>query len=285
MTPEQLDKLRYYLGEAISIDHLSRREWRLQTDLLRQSFIAADMFVQLDKRAIFVDGRISVDVGKRALASKDVKAFFNRRCHDFGLKSRRLIYFDTVSSAKIRGGNHNTLLHFHALLEFPERRSLKQFKAQLKKVFGDAKELGERQLHRSAPNWDTGFTHGSTRAQGPLGKIFYSTKNAGAAYAALNLNKGGARSRAAPVARGSLNKRSQGIAKGLPSNFNAQIVICDRASQQRGRAAFNAWYQDEKAKQDRQILERAAKAAPTTANESAAFVSQAPLKISGSKVA
>lgn len=108
----------------------------------------------------------------------------------------------------------------------------------------------ERQFHKSEPDWQTGFTHGTTRAQGPLGKIFYSTKNAGAAYASLKLNKEGARSRAAPIARGSLNKRSLGIARGLPSNFNARVVICDRASQQQGRAAFDAWCKAEKAKQN-----------------------------------
>lgn len=258
MTPEQLDKLRYYLGNTISIEHLARNEWRLQSDILRQTFIAADMFVRLETRAVFVDGRISVDVGKRALGSGDVKSFFNRRCHDFGLKGRRLIYFDTVSTPKIRGGNHNTLLHFHALLEFPERKTWKQFQAILKRIFGDAKELGQRQFHKSAPDWKAGFTHGVTRADGPIGKIFYSTKNAGAAYRVLCLNKDGARSRAAPVARGRVNKRSIGIAKGSPSNFNARVVICDRISQQQGRAAFNLWLKDEAAKRDTAVRDRSA---------------------------
>lgn len=251
MHPEQLDKIRYYIGDAISVDDLTRSEWRLQTDILQQVFVAASMFTLIEKRAVFVDGRISVSVQRKALASGDVKAFFNRRCHDFGLKGQRLIYFDTVGSQRMRGGNNNTQLHFHALLEFPERQSKKQFLALLKRVFGDARELGKRQFHFPKPDWETGFTHGSVRIEGPLGKLFYSTKNAGAAYAILKLNRDGARSRAAPKARGSINKRSKGIAKGTPSNFNAEVVICDRFSKQQGKIAFDAWYRDEKKKLSR----------------------------------
>jgi hypothetical protein len=220
---EQLSEVRRHIASAVSFDHLVRFDWRRQTDAVQLVFIVARLFADCGDEATFVDGHINDWVKKSALgAGGGVKQFFNRRFHDAGFKSRRVLFFDTQASRKmaIRNGGKSKL-HFHAVLARPMGWSDADIKRFLKRIFGGADEMGRRQFHISKPRWDQHHTHNDVQVTGPLGKIVYVITHAGTTYANLSLN-GGKRSRRCPPSRGSCNKRAGGLARGIPSNFHAE---------------------------------------------------------------
>jgi hypothetical protein len=168
--------------------------------------------------------------------------------HDKGVDWQRLIYFQTVSTrkwGKKKRGIAN--LHFHALMILPERQTLKQVRQKLELVFGKAGAMGSKiQFKISKPNWGTGYTFNSVRAEGPLGKLLYIQQGMGGTYNDLELNDNGKRSRKAPIERLRCNRNATGLARGIPSNFNAKATLCDHVSTDAGRRAFVAWLKEER---------------------------------------
>jgi hypothetical protein len=57
----------------------------------------------------------------------------------------------------------------------------------------------------------------------------------------LKLNDDGKRSRKAPIERLRCNRQASGLAKGVPSNFNAKATLVDHVSTEMGRKAFMFW--------------------------------------------
>ncbi|PDS61264.1 hypothetical protein CO653_34140 [Rhizobium anhuiense] len=207
------------------------------------------LFCDLGKRAVFVDGHISQKLKAEAIASGDPKGFFNRRCHVYGLSGRRMIIYDTVTTNEMGGrGSSAARLHFHAIMEKPEGMKDEEFFGLLEVVFGRANIMGQRQFHKTLPNWKNHFTFGGVQVHGPLGKLMYAIKHSGSAYLSLGLNEDGKRSRKAPASRRACNRDAQRLAKSNPSHFNRAVVFFDRVSKQAGERAFNAWVAAERAK-------------------------------------
>jgi hypothetical protein len=243
---ERLDELRRHLTTAVTIDQLTRFDWRRQTDCVQQAFIVARLFVDCGPAAIFVDGHINDHVKIRALSDpRGVKAFFNRRFHDLGFKWRRVIVFDTYTTRKMgKRGSGRDRLHFHGVFELPRGWTRASLQTVLERVFGTASPMGKRQFHFSTARWGQDYTHNRVRMAGPLGKLAYVMAHAGATYLSLGLNAG-KRSRSSPTSRGRYNRKARGLARGIPSNFNADIIFCDNVSKRAGKEAFNAWVKAE----------------------------------------
>ena len=245
---EHLNEIRRHLDKAVSFSHLARFDWRRQTDCVHQAFIAARLFVDCGQSAIFVDGHINDYVKVKALDDpRGVKGFFNRRFHDLGFKARRVIAFDTLATRKMgRRGSGRAKLHFHGIFELPRGWRKGDLQKLLERVFGKATLMGQRQFHFSPPRWDQHHTHNDVQVTGPLGKMTYAMAHAGATYRSLDLNDG-KRSRSSPASRGGCNRKAAGLARGIPSNFNAEIVFCDHVSKRAGKEAFDAWVKSEQA--------------------------------------
>jgi hypothetical protein len=248
----------------VSFDQLVRLDWRRQTDCVQQAFIVARLFADCGAKAVFVDGHINDVVKVKALSDpRGVKGFFNRRFHDFGFKVRRVIVFDTLTTRKMGSrGSSRARLHFHAIIELPHGWVKADLQRLLERAFGQAPPMGKRQFHFSSPRWDQHFTHNAVQVTGPLGKLVYAMAHAGTTYRNLDLNDG-KRSRSAPAARGRCNRKASGLARGIPSNFNADIVFCDSVSKRAGKEAFDAWVKAE------QTLRRPQKQSASPASETA----------------
>lgn len=215
--------------------------------MLKQAHIAAAMIALYGERAVFVDGRIDKRLTALADESGNIKAFFNRRFHDKGVDWQRLVYFQTVST-KRWGQRKRGLanLHFHALIILPDRQSYKQVREKLELVFGKAGNMGGKiQFKISKPDWQTSYTFNRVTAKGPLGKILYVQQGMGGTFNDLKLNENGKRSRKAPIERLRCNRQATGLARGVPSNFNAKATLCDHVSTAAGRRAFSSWLKEE----------------------------------------
>ncbi len=105
--------------------------------------------------------------------------------------------------------------------------------------------MGQRQFHFTMPRWDQHYTHNDIQVFGPVGKMAYAMAHAGTTYHNLDLNEG-KRSRSAPASRRACNRKASGLARGIPSNFNAEIVFCDNASKRAGKVAFEMWVKSER---------------------------------------
>jgi hypothetical protein len=248
LTDQQLTEVRRHLDKAVAFDHLTRRDWRRQTDSVRHAFVAARLFVDCGAAIDLVDGHINDHVKVKALADPHgVKAFFNRRFHDAGFKARRLIVFDTCSTRKMGGrASGRDKLHFHGFIERPRGWTRGDLERLLERVFGKARPMGKRQFHFSSPNWRQHYTLHDAQVTGPLGKLVYALAHAGTTYRNLDLNDG-KRSRRAPPSRRRYNLAAGGLARGVPSNFSAAIVFADSASKRAAREAFDAWVEAESA--------------------------------------
>jgi hypothetical protein len=246
LTAEHLNEIRRHLDRAVSFTHLARFDWRRQTDCVQQAFIAARVFVDCGQAGVFVDGHINEHVKARALDDpRGVKGFFNRRFHDLGFKARRVIFFDTLATRKMgRRASGRDKLHFHGIFELPRGWKKADLQKLLERVFGKATPMGQRQFHFSTPRWDQHHTHNDVQVNGPLGKMTYAMAHAGATYRSLDLNDG-KRSRSSPASRGGCNRKAVGLARGIPSNFNAEIVFCDQVSKRAGKEAFDTWVKSE----------------------------------------
>ena len=243
LSAELLNSVGFYLDGAIKPDDLQRLDWRRQTDMVKYSFTVARLFADLQPgdRAVFVDGHISTSLKAEALESGSVKSYFNRRCHDAGFKTRRVIVYDTVTTRKMGGkGKSAARLHFHAVFEQPAGWTRHDLMVKLTEIYGLAQIMGQRQLHASKMNWTQHYSHNGVQVRGPLGKMFYAIKHTGAAYVCLNLNEG-KRSRKAPADRAACNRQAKRLAHGRPSNFNNNVIFCDNASKAAGKEAFDAW--------------------------------------------
>ena len=243
--------LRSHLGDVVHFDDLTRYEWRLQTDVVQQLFITAALFA-CGAEVVQVDGHINVNLKKRALEHKGgVKRFFNKRCHDLRLTSRRVIVFDTVTTNRMgQRSSGRDKLHFHGAFELPAGWSRAALLRVLEKVFGRAaiegRWMGRRQFHASSPDWTQHHSHNGACAVGPLGKFLYAIQHAGATYNSLQLNEDGKRSRKAPSVRGQCNRKAARLAQGIPSNFTAEVVFADTASKRAGKGGFEAWVKAER---------------------------------------
>lgn len=149
ITVELLDKVCLYLDGAVQLSHLARSDWRRQTDVLQLAFECARLFADLETapstppRYLLVDGHINDRIKQQACASGDVKGFFNRRCHDQGVKGRRVIVFDTVTTRAMGGrGTGRARLHFHGVFELPAGWLETDLRARLGVVFGRAERDG-----------------------------------------------------------------------------------------------------------------------------------------------
>ena len=74
----------------------------------------------------------------------------------------------------------------------------------------------------------------------------YAIAHAGATYRSLDLNDG-KRSRRCPLVRGQCNREASRLARGIPSNFLAEVVFCNHTSKRAGKEAFEAWVKAEHA--------------------------------------
>lgn len=195
------------------------------------------------ERAVFVDGRIDERLTQQAVESGNVKGFFNDLFHRKRIDWQRLIYFDTVSKRRTgprRRGKMN--LHFHALFILPARQTNKQMRQTLEQVFGKAGNMrGEIQFKFAPPDWAKGYSFNDVKAEGPIGKILYIQHGMGGTYNDLELNDDGKRSRKAPIERLRCNRQAKGLAKGVPSNFNAKATLVDHVSTKAGHRAFTWW--------------------------------------------
>jgi len=251
ITADVLDRVLAHVQETVVFGDLARTDWRRQTDTVKDVFIAGRIFADLGPRAIIVDGRMKTSVIRQALRAmhggETLTGFFNGRCHDAGLTGRRLIVYDTKTNNDVVDGQGNSRarLHFHGVFELPEATTFAQLRDVLRKVFGKAAEIERFQLRLKPIISGVGqdVPHHSLQgatAYGPMGKVFYALAHAGSTYATLGLNEAGKRSRSAPW-QGAANRAGKRLAKGVPSNFNREVVFCDRASVQLGREAFEAW--------------------------------------------
>lgn len=221
--------------------------WKKQTDVLKQTHIAAALIAFYGERAVFIDGRIDQRLTALAAESGNIKKFFNRRFHDKGIDWQRLVYFQTISTRRWgerkRGvGN----LHFHALMILPERQSLKQIRNKLELVFGKVANMGGKiQFKITKPDWQSSYTFNNVTSEGPIGKLLYVQHGMGGTYNDLAFNDDGKRSRKAPIERLRCNRQATGLARGLPSHFNAKATLCDHVSTEQGRRAFVTWLKEE----------------------------------------
>ena len=103
---------------------------------------------------------------------------------------------------------------------------------------------GKIQFKFSKPDWQKSYTFNQVTAAGPLGKLLYVQQGMGATFNDLKLNDDGKRSRKAPIERLRCNRLSAGLARGIPSHFNAKATLCDHASTEAGRRAFTQWLKD-----------------------------------------
>lgn len=224
------------------------------------------MIATFGERAVFIDGRIDQRLIAVAVESGNIKKFFNQRFHDQGVNWQRLVYFQTVSTSrsgqKKRGVSN---LHFHALIVLPERQTLKQIRAKLELVFGKAVNMGGRiQFDISKPDWRKSYTFNGVTAKGPLGKILYVQQGMGGTFNDLKLNEGGKRSRKAPIERLRCNKNAVGLARGIPSNFNAKATLCDHDSTKAGHKGYLLWITEEREQKRAQARLAARPVAPVT---------------------
>lgn len=193
---------------------------------------------------MFFDCRIDQRLTQQASESGNIKAFFNRRFHDKGVHWQRLVYFQTISTKRDGGKRKRGLanLHVHALFILPERQTLKQIRASLAEIFGRVPGMGDIiQFKHTKPDWTKRCDFNGITAQGPLGKILYIQQGMGGTYNDLAFNENGKRSRKAPIERLRCNKRATGLARGIPSHFNAKAALCDHVSTRAGELAFQAW--------------------------------------------
>jgi hypothetical protein len=244
--------------------------------VLKQASIAAAMIAIYGDRAVFVDGRIDNRLTEVAHETGNIKAFFNRRFHDKGVDWQRLVYFQTISTkrwGKPKRGVSN--LHFHALIILPDRQSLKQVRTKLELVFGKAGNMGGKiQFKITKPDWQMSYSFNGVTAKGPLGKILYVQQGMGGTFNDLKLNDSGKRSRRVPIERLRCNRRATGLARGIPSNFNAKATLCDHVSTDAGRRAFVLWRLEENQRL-RELKRRAMRAASVTGKPPLKAFSQA----------
>jgi hypothetical protein len=233
--------------------------WKKQTDIFKQAHVAAALIAIYGERAAFIDGRIDQRLTALAAESGNIKKFFNRRFHDKGVDWQRLVYFQTISTKHSGGCKRGVSnLHFHALVILPERQSIKQIRAKLELVFGKVATMGGKiQFRITKPDWRSSYTFSGVTAKGPIGKLLYVQQGMGGTYNDLHLNDDGKRSRKAPIERLRCNRRATGLARGLPSHFNAKVTLCDHVSTGQGRRAFVAWLKEERELQRQQAREAA----------------------------
>lgn len=242
---DQLAMFAKAMSDIVHAGDLQRSDWRRQTDAVRLAAVVAQMSAETSGQVILVDGRITDAIVMEAASNGDPKRYFNRRCHDRGLKCRRLIVLDTkatkrmAAGERVRDGKAN--LHFHAVFLLDEDKEKSWLASQLRAVFGVAVTLGPRQFRYASPDPAQHKTFSERQGYGAVGKLCYMLDHAGSTYATLGLNEAGRRSRRAPVFRRRCNEQSKGLAQGLPKNFLSDVVICDSVSKQEARKAFEAW--------------------------------------------
>lgn len=207
--------------------------------------VVAQMNAEAPGQVVLVDGRIADAVVMEAVSNGDPKQYFSQRCHDKGIKCRRVIVLDTKATKRIAAGEKmrpgKANLHFHAVFLLDEGRGRPWLAERLRAVFGEAVTLGPRQFRYVSPDPAQHKTFSERQGRGIIGKLCYMLDHAGNTYATLDLNEAGRRSRRAPAFRRRCNKRSKGLAQGLPRNFLSGVVICDNASKREARKAFEAW--------------------------------------------
>lgn len=239
---EHLPKFIKLVTETVGRNDLQRTDWRRQTDAVQLTCILAQMVSEDDDHVFLVDGRIETSLIRDAVSSGDPKKFFSQRCHDKGLKCRRVIILDTKSrNGMDEKANKISNLHFHGIFMLDSTQDKKWLLHKLREVFGAAYTLGARQFIIKNQNPDLHYTYAGRRGTGISGKLGYMLAHAGTTHAILKLNEGGKRSRKAPKTRRTCNKKAKGLAAGVPSNFLRSITICDNISKREGRKAFEAW--------------------------------------------
>ena len=243
--PDQLPAFALAMSGVVRTGDLQRSDWRRQTDAVQLVAVVAQMEAEASERVVLVDGRIANTAMMEAISSGNPKRYFNRQCHDRGLKCRRVVVLDTKATKRMAAGERMRLgkanLHFHAVFLLDEDRGRPWLAGRLRAVFGEAVALGPRQFRYAVPNPAQHKTFSERQGHGIVGKLCYMLDHAGSTYATLNLNEAGRRSRRAPTTRRRCNEQSEGLAQGLPRNFLSGIVICDDASKREARKAFEAW--------------------------------------------
>ena len=241
----QLPAFAEAMAKIIHPGDLQRSDWKRQTDAIRLAAVIAQMESEAPDKIILVDGRISDAVVMEAVSNGDPKRYFSQRCHDRGLKCRRVIVLDTKATRRMAAGDRIRVgkanLHFHAVFLLDEGQGRPWLAQRLRAVFGEAITLGPRQFRYRVPEATQHKTFAERQGHGVIGKLCYMLDHAGSTYATLGLNEAGKRSRRAPTFRRRCNEHAKGLAQGLPKNFLAGVTICDNASKAAARKAFEAW--------------------------------------------
>jgi len=233
---------------------LQRSDWKRQTDAVKLMCVAAQMIAEDPERVFLIDVRIETSVIGEALRSGNPKGFFNQRCHDKGLKCRRIIILDTKSGRGMdEAGNQASNLHGHGVVMVPKGKGKQWLIERMRAVFGAANTLGARQFEVKQEDPEKHFTFAGRRGTGISGKMCYMMSHAGTTHSNLKLNDEGKRSRQAPKTQRVCNAKSKGLAAGIPSNFLSKIAIVDNESKRAAKQAFEAWMKADDADLEKEI--------------------------------
>jgi len=243
---DQAVRIAELVKEAAPIGHLKSRRFHMQTDAVQLAFAAAQMEAQENSRAVLIDGLIDTRLQTKALNYKGgPQAFFSLRCHEKGLKCRRIIFLDYKStrtmSTKATGEG---LLHFHAIFLIPPGKAAERWlRKKMTAVFGFAVKARKYQFNLGDADETKGHRYAGQECIGIIGKLSYMLSHVGTTCSQLGMNQGGKRSRSAPLARRRANEDGQGWAKGNPSNFvPKKALIWDTETRRIAQEAFQAWY-------------------------------------------
>lgn len=202
------------------------------------------MEAQQESDVVLVDGLISTKLQTEAYSHpKGPKAYFSQRCHDRQLTCRRIIFLDAKSTRAM--GSRATgegVLHFHGMFLLGRDQSEKWLRQGLTAVFGHAIDARTFQFKLTTSDNKKSHGYAGLICTGATGKLAYMLSHVGTTYASLGLNDDGKRSRRAPSARGRVNRKATGFARGIPSNFVSKVVIWDIETRKIARQAFDAWY-------------------------------------------
>lgn len=252
------------LADTIRFEHLTSRRFDTQTDAVQLSFAVAQMTAQHACQVMLVDGLIQTKLQTEAMNYKrGPQGFFSQRCHDKGLTCRRIIFLDASATRtlgpKAAGGG---LFHFHGIFLLEPNMTESWLRKKLSAVFGIAGSARRYQLRLGQPDSTRSHTYAGQTCSGATGKLGYMLSHVGTTCNRLKLNDGGKRSRKAPIRRARANRGAVGLAKGIPSNFVAAVVIWDTHTRRIARMAFDAWQQKRRReRQKARVVERGDRAA------------------------
>lgn len=243
-TEEQASVVAGIIADTVKFEHLRSKRFDRQTDAVQLSFAVAQMEAQRGCAVMLVDGLIKTSLQTEALNyKKGPQAYFSQRCHDKGLKCRRIIILDAKSTKTMSSKSTGEgILHFHGIFLLEGNMNERWLRQRLTAVFGNAGIARRNQFKVGQPDNAKSHSYAGQTCSGITGKLAYMLHHVGATCSRLKLNEDGKRSRRAPTTRRKANVNAEGLAKGIPSNFVGKVLIWDTQTRKQAKAAFNIWY-------------------------------------------